>query len=107
MSDVPLASLRSPSALDTPPDHLLVICHGLWGNPSHTAYLATKIKEKHPNLLVLNTKSNHGQHTYDGIDWGAKRVVEEVINSHHQCMAQIFINTRLSQSRDQSGDRTV
>jgi predicted alpha/beta-fold hydrolase len=58
--------------------HLLVICHGLWGNPQHTGYLARQMQIKYPDLTILNAKTNEGAHTYDGIDWGAKRVVEEI-----------------------------
>lgn len=109
--------------------HLVVCCHGLWGEPAHLNYVAkslikrwggelsprsasqtadggggggggavgsssssTKTSSKSqkgatPNayassdgaeVVVLNTASNSGIHTYDGIDWCAERVVVEI-----------------------------
>ena len=73
--------------------HLVVIHHGLWGAPEHTAYLATTLAEYHngvlspntskhidppPTFVVLNSTTNRDDHTYDGIDWCAERLVKEV-----------------------------
>lgn len=65
--------------------HLLVLVHGLWGSVEHLAALAEVIKETHSKsgtsdveLDVLVAEGNQNFHTYDGIDWGAERVVEEV-----------------------------
>ncbi|GAA6041623.1 hypothetical protein JCM8097_007772 [Rhodosporidiobolus ruineniae] len=71
--------------------HLLVTAHGLWGNPSHIAYItesARKFAEKAKKrgtdsgskLVVLAAKGNGvtWTHTYDGVDVCADRVVEEI-----------------------------
>ncbi|KAL8946385.1 MAG: hypothetical protein Q9222_007215 [Ikaeria aurantiellina] len=61
-------------------DHLCVLVHGLWGNPSHLEYLAKALREKHPEdkLNILVAKSNSGSYTYDGIETGGERVTQEV-----------------------------
>ncbi|KAL9001716.1 MAG: hypothetical protein Q9188_005314 [Gyalolechia gomerana] len=61
-------------------DHLCVLVHGLWGNPSHLAYLAKSLREKHSedNLNILVAKSNSGSYTYDGIETGGERVTQEI-----------------------------
>ncbi|KAL9020017.1 MAG: hypothetical protein Q9185_002756 [Variospora sp. 1 TL-2023] len=61
-------------------DHLCVLVHGLWGNPSHLAYLAESLREKHPvdELNILVAKSNSGTYTYDGIETGGERVTQEI-----------------------------
>ncbi|KZV78671.1 DUF676-domain-containing protein [Exidia glandulosa HHB12029] len=70
--------------------HLLVVTHGMWGQPSHVTTIAQIIKEvhaeyaaaKHPepaiDLDVLLPETNRELHTYDGVDWCAERVVKEV-----------------------------
>lgn len=99
--------------------HLVVCCHGLWGEPVHLSYLAdtlakrwngevsprsatetgkgkadnktsssvndqtraSSIEESEseaPSIVVLNTASNSGLQTYDGIDWCAERVIAEI-----------------------------
>ena len=76
--------------------HLLVLVHGMWGNPSHLHSLHKAIKERYcepdsakgPNgeqLEILLAETNQEEHTYDGIDWGGERVAEEVRGS--VCMA--------------------
>ncbi|KAI9843837.1 MAG: hypothetical protein M1837_006098 [Sclerophora amabilis] len=61
-------------------DHLCVLVHGLWGHPAHLDYLATALREKHPEsrLDILIPKTNTGNFTYDGIELGAERVTKEV-----------------------------
>ncbi|KAL8959815.1 MAG: hypothetical protein Q9193_003383, partial [Seirophora villosa] len=61
-------------------DHLCVLVHGLWGNPSHLAYLAEALREKHSaeQLNILVAKSNSGSYTYDGIETGGERVTQEI-----------------------------
>ncbi|KAL8934888.1 MAG: hypothetical protein Q9216_005679 [Gyalolechia sp. 2 TL-2023] len=61
-------------------DHLCVLVHGLWGNPSHLSYLARSLREKHSedNLNILVAKSNSGSYTYDGIETGGERVTQEI-----------------------------
>ena len=69
--------------------HLLVLIHGMWGNPVHLSEMRRIMEEKRtkeesergPNgerlhLLVAETNKDDG--TYDGIDWGGERVAEEV-----------------------------
>jgi hypothetical protein len=74
--------------------HLLVCIHGLWGTPDHLAELARIIKAKYPtsasgdpdsevDLDVLVATSNRENWTYDGIDWGAERVADEVRHRTH------------------------
>jgi hypothetical protein len=65
--------------------HLLVLVHGMWGNPNHLSELARIVKETHEKrehddaeLQVLVAKTNSDDSTYDGIDWGGERVAQEV-----------------------------
>lgn len=69
--------------------HLLVLIHGMWGNPGHLAELrrimeetrCQESSEKGPggeNLHILVAETNRDDGTYDGIDWGGERVAEEV-----------------------------
>ncbi|KAF9500073.1 DUF676-domain-containing protein [Pleurotus eryngii] len=64
--------------------HLLVLIHGMWGNPSHLAELMRVAQEKKdPNdegviLHVISAETNRDGSTYDGIDWGGERVAEEI-----------------------------
>ncbi|GAB7357724.1 hypothetical protein MBLNU459_g0385t1 [Dothideomycetes sp. NU459] len=61
-------------------DHLCVLIHGLWGNPSHLGYLASTLQETFPKdrLHVLVTKSNANSFTYDGIELGGERTANEI-----------------------------
>lgn len=65
--------------------HLVVLVHGMWGNPGHLAELDRVIRETHSEpgvtgerVRTLVAKTNSESGTYDGIDWGAERVAEEV-----------------------------
>ncbi|KAH8108868.1 DUF676-domain-containing protein [Phellopilus nigrolimitatus] len=73
--------------------HLLVLIHGMWGNPVHLAEMNRIIAEtKGPGsamssggesdsdveLDVLVSQTNRDESTYDGIDWGGERVADEV-----------------------------
>jgi len=68
--------------------HLLVLIHGMWGNPGHLAHMDKIIREvksssentvsDEPELAVLVAKTNRDESTYDGIDWGGERVTQEV-----------------------------
>jgi hypothetical protein len=64
----------------------------MWGNSSHLAEAARHLRERFPKpaedtissdpeIDILVCQSNHGDGTYDGIDWGAERAVEEVSES--------------------------
>ncbi|KAI9222065.1 putative serine esterase-domain-containing protein [Blastocladiella britannica] len=58
--------------------HLLVICHGLYGNPSHTNYLAEQYSQTYPDLVVLNASSFSTDLTFDGIDVCGERLIDEI-----------------------------
>jgi len=69
--------------------HLHVLHHGMWGNSSHLAEAARLLQERfpkpakgtqssEPEVEILVCQSNHEEGTYDGIDWGAERAVEEI-----------------------------
>jgi hypothetical protein len=65
--------------------HLLVLVHGMWGNPIQLSELARTARETyadpHPDgttLHILVAETVRGDSTYDGIDWGGERVAAEV-----------------------------
>jgi dienelactone hydrolase len=64
--------------------HLLVLIHGMWGNPNHLSELARIIRKERggssatTELKVLVAEANRDDSTYDGIDWGGERVAKEV-----------------------------
>ncbi|KAL4065871.1 putative serine esterase-domain-containing protein [Scleroderma yunnanense] len=70
--------------------HLLVLIHGMWGNPAHLTRMQEIIQQtmgaiensgSEPiELVVLVAQTNRDEWTYDGIDWGGERVAEEVMN---------------------------
>ncbi|KAJ3976455.1 putative serine esterase-domain-containing protein [Lentinula raphanica] len=67
--------------------HLLVLLHGMWGHPGHLDEMARIVKETHERdsrdhdeLRVLLAETNREEGTYDGIDWCAERVVDEILN---------------------------
>ncbi|PKX92254.1 lipase ROG1 family protein [Aspergillus novofumigatus IBT 16806] len=61
-------------------DHLCVLVHGLWGNPSHLDYLAASLRERYgeDRLYILAAKRNSGNFTYDGIELGGERLAHEI-----------------------------
>jgi Putative serine esterase (DUF676) len=67
--------------------HLLVIIHGMWGNPDHIEELARIARETHSTssdgtvLHVLKAESIRDNSTYDGVDWGGERVANEVCST--------------------------
>ena len=48
--------------------HLVVLVHGLWGNPGHLNYLAKTLRDRYSDdeLIVLACRRNLGSLTYDG-----------------------------------------
>ncbi|KAE8355172.1 putative serine esterase-domain-containing protein [Aspergillus coremiiformis] len=67
-------------------DHLCVLIHGFWGNPSHMDHLAASLRERYSDdhLRVLVLERNAGTLTYDGIEVGGERAayeIEETLNS--------------------------
>ncbi|KAF4977771.1 hypothetical protein FZEAL_5737 [Fusarium zealandicum] len=61
-------------------DHLCVLVHGLWGNPSHMRSIAKTLRDEysHEELYLLLAKQNSGSFTYDGIERGGERVCAEI-----------------------------
>lgn len=61
-------------------EHLCVLVHGLWGNPTHLNYLRDTLQEHHPadRLHILVAKSNADSFTYDGIEVGGERITNEI-----------------------------
>lgn len=66
--------------------HLLVLIHGMWGNPDHLAELhriIVEVKGKENSetdchFEALVAQKNRDESTYDGFDWGGERIAEEV-----------------------------
>ncbi|KAG1740003.1 putative serine esterase-domain-containing protein [Suillus lakei] len=68
-----------------PDVHLLVLIHGMWGNPSHLGHankiireVKGEVEDSDIKLEVLVAETNKDESTYDGIDWGGERVAEEI-----------------------------
>ncbi|KAJ5103374.1 hypothetical protein N7532_003903 [Penicillium argentinense] len=60
-------------------DHICVLVHGLWGNPSHLDQVASALRERHGDQLhVFSAKENSGNYTYDGIELGGERLAHEI-----------------------------
>ncbi|KAK6814195.1 putative serine esterase DUF676 [Aspergillus parasiticus SU-1] len=61
-------------------DHLCVLIHGFWGNPSHMDHLAASLRQRYSEdrLHVLVTERNIGNLTYDGTEVGGERVAHEI-----------------------------
>lgn len=85
MSKSTPTSESTPTTTPTPNVHLLVIIHGMWGNPSHVAELERVVRETKGTEIVADTaleilvaQTNQEDSTYDGVDWGGERVAEEV-----------------------------
>ncbi|KAK6332673.1 hypothetical protein TWF730_004333 [Orbilia blumenaviensis] len=77
-----VSSSRAMSMGMDPPtaDHLVVLVHGLWGNPSHMEFLAESLKSRYDDsqLIVHVAARNSGNHTYDGIELGGERLAAEI-----------------------------
>ncbi|KAJ5100327.1 hypothetical protein N7456_006379 [Penicillium angulare] len=59
--------------------HLCVLVHGLWGNPSHLDYVASALRDRYDEqLVIISPKANSGNYTYDGIELGGERLVHEI-----------------------------
>ncbi|RDA90490.1 hypothetical protein CP533_3027 [Ophiocordyceps camponoti-saundersi (nom. inval.)] len=61
-------------------DHLCVLVHGLWGDPSHMKNIAKALRSLYSRdrLCLLLAKRNSGSFTYDGIELGGERVCAEI-----------------------------
>ncbi|KAI7569054.1 DUF676-domain-containing protein [Hortaea werneckii] len=60
--------------------HLVILTHGLWGNPVHLHHLRDTLLEHRAEsgLHVFIPQSNKEYFTYDGIDVGAERITTEI-----------------------------
>ncbi|KAF8906243.1 putative serine esterase-domain-containing protein [Gymnopilus junonius] len=68
--------------------HLLVLIHGMWGNPQHLSEAARIVQEIHSEpsaegtkLHLLMAEAIKEDSTYDGIDWGGERIAKEVLET--------------------------
>ncbi|KAJ9154683.1 DUF676-domain-containing protein [Coniochaeta hoffmannii] len=61
-------------------EHLVVLVHGLWGNPEHMKNVARRLRAEYPaeKLYILVAERNSGSFTYDGIELGGERVCREI-----------------------------
>ncbi|KAF2220806.1 putative serine esterase-domain-containing protein [Elsinoe ampelina] len=61
-------------------DHLVVLVHGMWGQPSHLEYLSKSLRESYDQdqIHILVAKSNANTYTYDGIETGGERITHEI-----------------------------
>ncbi|KAG7665895.1 uncharacterized protein J8A68_000518 [[Candida] subhashii] len=71
--------------------HLVILVHGLWGNPTHLSYLEKQITQNiipsqgkdndndNEIIQVYKTGSHSGYMTYDGIDINGKRISDEIL----------------------------
>ncbi|KAL1857229.1 hypothetical protein Plec18167_004707 [Paecilomyces lecythidis] len=92
-SDIVAAPDKQPLA-----DHLCVLVHGLWGNPSHLDYVASALREryKEDRLYILAAKRNAGSFTYDGIELGGERVAYEIEETLEKLAAKGYRIRKLS-----------
>ncbi|KAJ9197627.1 hypothetical protein DTO166G4_4011 [Paecilomyces variotii] len=92
-SDIMAAPDKQPLA-----DHLCVLVHGLWGNPSHLNYVASALREryKEDTLYILAAKRNAGSFTYDGIELGGERVAYEIEETLEKLAAKGYQIKKLS-----------
>ncbi|KAK2808750.1 hypothetical protein FQN50_004422 [Emmonsiellopsis sp. PD_5] len=68
-----------PPASQKKADHLCVLVHGLYGNPSHLDYIAGALRERYAEeLYILAVTRNAGPLTYDGVERGGERVAHEI-----------------------------
>jgi pimeloyl-ACP methyl ester carboxylesterase len=94
----PYSSDPSAKPSSWKPDHLAVLIHGLWGNPSHLDFCTSSLRAAFPDnkLKILVAKSNAGNFTYDGIELGAERVVSEIEHELEDCQEKGIKITRIS-----------
>ncbi|KAK0283554.1 hypothetical protein LTR35_001911 [Friedmanniomyces endolithicus] len=60
--------------------HLVVLVHGLWGNPVHLKHLRDTLatQREGEGLYLFCPKANSDAFTYDGIEVGAERITHEI-----------------------------
>ncbi|KAK0616098.1 putative serine esterase-domain-containing protein [Bombardia bombarda] len=78
--------------------HLVVLVHGLWGNPNHMAQVAKTLRAHHSRdeVHILVAKRNSGSFTYDGIELGGERVCLEIEDELAQIASRGGTITKLS-----------
>ncbi|GFR45502.1 hypothetical protein Agub_g6890 [Astrephomene gubernaculifera] len=77
--------------------HLVVLQHGVWGDPSNTRYLATLLSNYFDQSAhVLNFAGNSGLATYDGIDVCGERLLQGVKSQHEELARQGKTPTHIS-----------
>ncbi|OZJ05460.1 hypothetical protein BZG36_01665 [Bifiguratus adelaidae] len=77
--------------------HLVVLCHGLWGNKSHLDYISKTLSKAHgEGVHVLNCKSNESAFTYDGIAICGQRLVEEIYHGYDDLIEKEYNVTSIS-----------
>ncbi|KAK6458001.1 putative serine esterase-domain-containing protein [Scheffersomyces xylosifermentans] len=64
--------------------HLVILVHGLWGNPAHLQYMESQLTKqvKAPEgeeIIIYKTNSHAGFLTYDGVDINGKRISDEIL----------------------------
>ncbi|KAL2815557.1 putative serine esterase-domain-containing protein [Aspergillus granulosus] len=61
-------------------DHLCVLVHGLWGNPSHMDFIVSRLRERYDEdrLYILAAEKNTGSLTYDGVQVCGERLAHEI-----------------------------
>ena len=88
--------------------HLLVLIHGMWGNPQNLASMHRIMKETRIHeesveldgaaLHVMLPETNQAESTYDGIDWGGERVAAEAsIFIHHRPITYLIAYLQIFQ----------
>ncbi|KAF7356617.1 DUF676-domain-containing protein [Mycena venus] len=58
--------------------HLHLLVHGMQGHPDHLAEAARLFRARHSTVHLVIPSSFRYNHTYDGIDWNAARVLHEL-----------------------------
>ncbi|GIL73878.1 hypothetical protein Vretimale_5026 [Volvox reticuliferus] len=77
--------------------HLVVLQHGVWGNPLNVKYLANLVTEHLGNTgFVFNFSGNSKFATYDGIDVCGERLFQGVKNTHDNLVHQGTPPTHIS-----------
>ncbi|KAK6394161.1 hypothetical protein LTR65_002007 [Meristemomyces frigidus] len=72
--------MATDSAPDANAHHLVILIHGLWGNPIHLKHLHDTLAKQHAGegLYIYLPASNKDNFTYDGIEVGAERITHDV-----------------------------
>jgi predicted alpha/beta-fold hydrolase len=77
-------------------NHLVVLCSGFLGSSNNLKYLASKLEES--GFVVVRSKSNDGPRSLLGVQRGAERMKEEIldeIKSHPNLKKISFVGNSL------------